>query len=252
MLAKIREVLLILNKDELILFQKLLRDGTELGMKISYAIQEKPDGIASAFKIGREFISDDSVALILGDNLIYGSGLTGLLNEAKINTQKGYASIFLHPVRNPSQFGVAILDSNKEIIQLIEKPTSTNSNLAIIGLYFYDNSVLDIVETLTYSKRGELEITDLNNLYLNQKKIKSISMGRGYTWFDNGSIDSLYRASEFVRVIEENGANKVACIEEISFQNNWITLSDLKKTSSSYSNSLYGKYLLDLIGRHKS
>ena len=244
MLAGIREILIIVNKGSIHQFKKILRNGENFGIKINYAEQDKPRGLPDAFKIGKKFIGDNNVALILGDNFFYGQSLSEKLkNLAKL---KSGASIFVHPVKNPSRFGVAELKGNK-IISLKEKPKTSKSNLAITGLYFFDNSVIKKTLKLKKSKRNELEIIDLLKIYKNNKKLKIEQLGRGAAWLDAGTIEDLTQTSIFVSAIEKRQGLKIACLEEIALLNKWIEKKDVKNAISFYGNCDYSKYLKSLI-----
>ena len=244
MLAGIKEILIIVNKGSIHQFKKILRNGENFGIKINYAEQDKPRGLPDAFKIGKKFIGNNNVALILGDNFFYGQSLSvKLKNLAKL---KSGASIFVHPVKNPSRFGVAELKGNK-IISLKEKPKKSKSNLAITGLYFFDNSVIKKTLKLKRSKRNELEIIDLLKIYKNNKKLKIEQLGRGAAWLDAGTIEDLTQTSIFVSAIEKRQGLKIACLEEIALLNKWIEKKDVKNAISFYGNCDYSKYLKSLI-----
>jgi glucose-1-phosphate thymidylyltransferase len=240
MLSNIRDILIIVNKGQVPQFSKILNRTNNLGIKINFLEQEKPGGLPEAFIIGKNFIGKSNVALILGDNFFYGQSLTKkLLDSTKL--KKG-ARVFLHPVKNPNLYGVATLKSNK-IIKIIEKPKKTNSNLAITGLYFFDNNVIKYSESLKPSKRGELEITDLLNKYLKTKKLKAEFIGRGGTWLDTGSIEDFYNATNFVSAVENRQGLKIACLEEISLQKKWITKKNLLDSIKFYGKCEYAEYL---------
>ena len=243
MLAKIREVLVISTSRDISLFQELLGDGSDIGMKIEYAVQSQPRGLAEAFIIGEKFIAGDDVALILGDNVFYGNSLTGLLNSAKskIQQERG-AVIFGYYMNSPTAYGVVEFDENKKVIGIEEKPQIPKSNYAIPGLYFYDNQVVDIAKNIKPSARGELEITDVSNAYLGQNQLTLELMGRGMTWLDTGTYDSLLEAGNFVATIQKRQGLYVACIEEIAFRNNWIDSEKVLKLADGYKTE-YGKYL---------
>ena len=244
MLAGIREILIITDRKFQNNFQQLLGDGSNFGLKIEYCIQEKPNGIAQAFLLGEEFIGDENVILILGDNLFYGSSLPDLLRNSVKNLNG--AKVFGYRVNNPSQFGVLDIDNNK-VIGIEEKPSYPKSNFAITGLYFYDNSVIEKAKSLTPSKRGELEITDLNLIYLKEKKLEVELMGRGMAWLDTGTCDSLHQASSFIRTLEKTQGLKVSSPEEIAWRYGWISNENLKSISKKYKNSGYGDYLIKLL-----
>lgn len=245
MLAGIREILVITTASDKPFFYRLLGDGSAFGVELKYKTQDKPNGIAEAFIIGKDFIGDDSVSLILGDNIFFGYQFGDLLVEATKLT-KG-ARIFTTYVNNPSQFGVAEVDESGRVLSLEEKPKQPKSNLAVTGLYFYDNCVVDIVKNLKPSSRGELEITDLNIQYLNQGNLTNSQLGRGFSWLDTGTHGSLLAASEFVSTIEKRQGLKIACLEEIAFNFNWITKEEVENQAIKYKNSPYGDYLLKII-----
>ena len=247
MLANIRDILLITTAEDVKNYKKLFGDGSRLGMKITYAIQKKPRGLVDAFHVGSKFIGKEDVCLILGDNIFYGDGFSNLLEESKkIVENKKNAVIFTFPVKNPSDYGIANI-KNKKLKSLVEKPKNSKSNDAVVGLYFYPNSVVPFSKKIKPSKRKELEITDLNNLYLNLKKLEVIQMGRGYAWFDAGSTDSLHEVSQLIKSIESRMGYKIGCIEEIALNKKWISKDKIKKIVDKYSNSDYGKYLNSLI-----
>jgi glucose-1-phosphate thymidylyltransferase len=247
MLANIRDILLITTAEDVGNYKKLFGDGSRLGMKITYAIQKKPRGLVDAFHVGSKFIGKEDVCLILGDNIFYGDGFSNLLKESKkIVENKKNAVIFTFPVKNPSDYGIANIKNNK-LKSLVEKPKNSKSNDAIVGLYFYPNSVVQFSKKIKQSKRKELEITDLNNLYLNLKKLEVIQMGRGYAWFDAGSTDSLHEVSQLIKSIESRMGYKIGCIEEIALNKKWISKVKIKKIANKYLNSDYGKYLNSLI-----
>ena len=244
MLAGIKEILIIVNKGSINQFKKILLNGENLGIKIKYAEQDKPRGLPDAFKIGKNFIGNDNIALILGDNFFYGQSLTDRLKKI-VNLKKG-ASILVHPVKNPNRFGVVTLKRNK-IINLVEKPKNTKSNLAITGLYFFDNSVIKKVSSLKRSKRNELEIIDLLKIYKKTNSLKVEQLGRGAAWLDTGTIDDFNQTSLFVSSIEKRQGLKIACLEEIAFLKKWIDKKQIKKAISFYGNCEYSKYLKSLV-----
>ena len=223
MLAGIRDILIISTPHDLPNFEKLLKDGSQLGIKLSYAVQPSPDGLAQAFIIGKEFIGSDTCAMVLGDNIFYGSGLTTLLKDAVKNAERGRATIFGYYVNDPERFGVVEFDENGKVISVEEKPKQPKSNYCITGLYFYDNRVVEFAHRIKPSARGELEITDLNRLYLEDGTLDVILLGRGYAWLDTGTVDTLVDAAEFVKVLEKRQGIKIAAIEEIAYHNGWIT-----------------------------
>lgn len=244
MLSKIREVLIITNPEYLYLYKNLLGDGSQFGMIIKYKIQKEPKGIADAILIGQEFIGNDSVCLILGDNIFYGQGFTNTLIDAT-NNKEG-ALVFGYYVTNPNDFAVIEYDSNKKVISIEEKPQEYKSNYAIPGLYFYDNSVINKVNKLFPSKRGELEITDLNKLYLNEGKLTVELLGRGFAWLDSGTYEGLANASDFVKTIQNRTGLYIACLEEIAYKNNWISKNALIKLGLEHEKNDYGKYILNI------
>ena len=245
MLAGIKKILIIVNKGQLNQFRKILPEKNNLGLSIEYKEQLKPGGLPQAFTIGEKFISKDSVSLILGDNFFYGQSLTQILKK-NINIKTG-AKIFIHPVKNPHLYGVATLDKNKKVINLVEKPKKTKSNFAVTGLYFFDNNVVKFTKKLKPSKRGELEIIDLLNFYKKKNKLKAEYIGRGGSWLDTGNINDFYDASNFISTIEKRQGLKIACIEEIALNNNWINHKQIKNAISFYGNCDYSKYLKSLI-----
>jgi len=243
MLAGIRDILIISTPHDLPNFEKLLKDGSQLGIKLSYAVQPSPDGLAQAFIIGKEFIGSDTCAMVLGDNIFYGSGLTALLKDAVKNAERGRATIFGYYVNDPERFGVVEFDENGKVISVEEKPKQPKSNYCITGLYFYDNRVVDFAHRIKPSARGELEITDLNRLYLEDGTLDVILLGRGYAWLDTGTVDTLVDAAEFVKVLEKRQGIKIAAIEEIAYHNGWITKDELERAAELYGKSPYGEYL---------
>ena len=244
MLAGIREILIIVNKGSIGQFKKVLLNGENFGIKIKFLEQNKPRGLPDAFKIGKNFIGKDNVSLILGDNFFYGQSLSEKLK--KMHKLKKGASIFIHPVNNPSRFGIATLSKGK-IVKLVEKPKKTKSNLAVTGLYFFDNSVTEKVLKLKKSKRKELEIIDLLNLYVKKNLLKVEYLGRGAAWLDAGTIEDLNQTSTFVSSIEKRQGLKVACLEEIALLNKWINKKDIDRAVSFYGNCEYSRYLKSLI-----
>ena len=244
-IARIKEILVISTPRDVLVFKELLEDGSDFGLKISYAIQEKPNGLAEAFLIGEKFIGNDSCALVLGDNIFYGHGFTGMLKEAS-SKEKG-ATIFGYYVNNPKDFGVVEFDEKGKAISLEEKPENPKSNYAIPGLYFYDNTVVEKAKRVKPSKRGELEITTLNEMYLNEKNLNVVSLGRGMAWLDTGTHDALLEASNFVKTIQSRQGVMVACPEEIAYRNGWIDRNKIKELVKPLLKSEYGKYLLALI-----
>lgn len=240
MMSGIREILIISTPHDLPLFEKLLGDGSKLGCQFSYAEQPNPEGLAQAFIIGEKFIGTDSVALILGDNIFYGAGLVPLLQTNK-NPDGGV--VFAYHVQDPERYGVVEFDNNNQAISIEEKPNNPKSNFAVPGLYFYDNEVVAMAKALKPSKRGELEITDLNNIYLKKGKLKVAQMGRGTAWLDTGTFDSLMQAATFVQVIEQRQNLKVGCIEEVAYRMKYISKSQLLELAKPLEKSGYGTYL---------
>ena len=247
MLAGIQEILIISTPQDLSKFENLLGDGSSIGIKLDYKEQPSPDGLAQAFIIGEDFIGEDSVALILGDNIFYGHGLTDLLIDAVSNVAtKNLATIFGYHVKEPSKYGVVEFDKSNNAISIEEKPLNPKSNFAVTGLYFYPNDVVDKAHTVTPSGRGELEITSINEMYLNENRIKVDLFGRGYAWLDTGSHEDLLEASKFIETIERRQGLKVACIEEIAFEKGYISQKQLLATAKVMKNNQYGQYLLSL------
>ncbi len=240
MLAGIREILIITTPEDQSQFQRLLGDGSQWGCHLQYAVQEKPNGLAQAFVIGKEFVGTDAVALVLGDNIFYGSGLSKLLQSSA--SPEG-AVIFAYPVSDPERYGVVEFDNNKVAISIEEKPAQPKSNYAVPGLYFYDNSVVKIAHEIAPSARGEYEITDVNREYLKQKKLKVAVFDRGFAWLDTGTFESLHDASEFVRVIEQRQGFKIGCPEEIAYRMGFIDKNQLDKLAEKFAKSGYGEYL---------
>jgi len=245
MLAKIKDILIIINKGQLNQYKKIIPDGKKLGIKITYLEQDKPRGLPDAFVIGEKFIGKENVAMILGDNFFYGQNLTSKLLE-NIRLKKG-ARVVLHKVQKPESFGVAKLNNQNQIIGIKEKPNKYFSNLAITGLYFFDNNVVNYSKKLKPSKRGEVEIVDLLKLYQSKKKLSADIIGRGGAWLDTGTIEDFYKTSAFVSAIENQQGLKIACIEEIALNNNWIKKKDIRQSIKFYGNCEYSKYLSKLI-----
>lgn len=243
MLAGIREILIISTPSDLPIYKKLLGDGSQLGCKFEYIEQLKPGGLAQAFILGEKFIGNDKVALILGDNIFFSSGLSQLLNE-NVNPQGGV--VFAYHVSDPQRYGVVEFDSNMKAIDIVEKPENPKSNYAVTGLYFYDNEVVEIAKTIKPSDRGELEITDINSAYLKKGKLKVVVLQRGTSWLDTGTFDSMMKASQFVQVIEERQGLKIGCIEEIAYKKGYINKEQLHKLAADLLKSGYGKYLMEL------
>jgi len=247
MLAKIKDILIIVNKGQVEQFKKVLPNGNNLGIKISYAEQKKPKGLPDAFIVGEKFIGNSSVALILGDNFFFGQSLTKKLIDCT-NLSKG-AKVFLHPVKNPSLYGVATVDKKNKIINILEKPKKTKSKLAVTGLYFFDNKVITLSKSLKPSKRNEIEIVDLLNKYRNKKQLNAEIIGRGGAWLDTGSIKDFNDTSNFVATIENRQGFKIGCIEEVALNNKWIDKFQIKKAINFYGNCEYSKYLNLIINK---
>ena len=245
MLAGIKDILIISTPHDLPNFKKLLGDGKNFGLKLSYIEQPSPDGLAQAFILGKKFIGKDSVAMILGDNIFYGNNLTKILKKATENTNR--ATIFGYYVNDPERFGVVEFDKNGKVISLEEKPNKPKSNYAITGLYFYDNRVVDFAKKVKPSERGELEITSINQMYLDAGDLDVKPLGRGFSWLDTGTIDSLMRANDFVKIIEEGQNIKIAVLEEIAYLNGWIRKDKLVEIAKRYGKSQYGQYLTRVI-----
>jgi glucose-1-phosphate thymidylyltransferase len=240
MLAGIKEILLISTPHDLPNYKKLLGDGSNYGIKLSYAEQPSPDGLAQAFLIGEEFIGDDEVALILGDNILFGNGLVNLLKKAVNNKEK--ATIFGYYVNDPERFGIVEFDKKGKVLSVEEKPQEPKSNYAIIGLYFYDKRAVEMAKKVKPSDRGELEITSMNQMYLDQGDLDVLLLGRGFAWLDTGTIDSLNQANDFIRIVEERQNIKIAALEEISFNNGWISKEELLMAAERHGKSAYGKH----------
>jgi len=247
-LAGIRDILIITTPEEQYLFRRLLKDGSQFGVKFSYETQEKPNGLAEAFLIGKSFIAKESVCLILGDNIFYGSNMAELLKKSR-NMKEG-ASLFGYEVKNPERYGVAEINAHGEVISVVEKPKNPVSNIAVTGLYFYDNHVVEIASKLKPSARGELEITDVNLEYIKRKKASLRVMGRGFTWLDAGTYESLMQANHFVQVIEERQGLLICSPEEAAFHQKFITVEQLREAGTRLGKSSYGNYLLELAEKH--
>ena len=245
MLAGIREILIISTPRDLPLFKELLGSGEDFGVKFEYEIQEQPNGLAEAFIIGEKFIGNDSCALVLGDNIFYGHGLTGMLKEAE--ARKEGATIFGYYVTNPQDFGVVEFDENGKVISLEEKPQNPKSNYAVPGLYFYDNTVVEKAKRVKPSKRGELEITSINEMYLQEEKLHVVNFGRGMAWLDTGTHDALLEAANFVKTIQSRQGVMIACLEEIAYRNEWISKEKVLELAKPLMKSKYGEYLVNLV-----
>ncbi|MEP7322610.1 MAG: glucose-1-phosphate thymidylyltransferase RfbA [Saprospiraceae bacterium] len=244
MMADIRDILIISTREDLPNFEKLLKDGSELGCNFSYKVQDEPNGLAQAFVLGKEFIGNDDAALILGDNIFYGAGLGDIL--ANCNKPKG-GIIFAYQVADPERYGVVEFNKNLKAISIEEKPLNPKSNFAVPGLYFYDNSVIEVAQNLKPSPRGEYEITDINRYYLAKGELHVRAMGRGFAWLDTGTHQSLMQAGQFIQVIEERQGLKIGCIEEVAYEMNFINKEQLSKLGHTYLKSGYGEYLLRLL-----
>lgn len=243
--AGIREILIISTPDDLPGFERLLGDGSNLGLSFSYAKQPSPDGLAQAFIIGKEFIGNDSVCLVLGDNIFYGYGFDDLVNQARENVEnEGNATVFGYYVNDPERYGVAEFDDNGNVLSIEEKPKEPKSNYAIVGLYFYPNSVIGIAENIKPSERGELEITSVNEEYLNRSELKLNVMGRGFAWLDTGTHDSLAEASEFVKALEKRQGLKIACLEELALEQGFITKDEARVLGEHLNKTEYGQYII--------
>lgn len=248
MLAGIKEILIISTPQDLPNFEKLLGDGSQFGIKLSYKVQPSPDGLAQAFILGEEFIGDDSVTLILGDNIFYGSNFSKLLKNSVENVEKnGGGNIFAYSVKDPQRFGIVEVDENNNAISIEEKPKMPKSNLAVTGLYMYDNKVVEYAKNLKPSDRGELEITDINNIYLKNGNLKTEILGRGFAWLDTGTHESLLRAGQYVQTIEENQGVKIACLEEIAFRMGFLTKEEILSQIKKYRNNEYYGYVKSLV-----
>jgi glucose-1-phosphate thymidylyltransferase len=248
MLAGIREVLIITTPEDQASFQRLLGDGSKFGIELSYVIQPSPDGLAQAFILGEAFIGNDDVCLVLGDNIFYGQGFTPKLKHAVQNAKDGQgATVFGYEVKDPERFGVVEFDKNQKAISIEEKPTKPKSHFAVTGLYFYDNSVVELAKQVQPSERGELEITCLNEMYLKNNKLNVEMLGRGFAWLDTGTHESLLEAAQFVETIEKRQGYKIACLEEIAFNNGWLSKNELKLLAKPLQKNSYGRYLLEII-----
>ena len=248
MLAGIREILIISTPDDLPGFQRLLGDGSDFGVRFEYAEQPSPDGLAQAFIIGEKFIGDDSVCLVLGDNIFYGQGFTRMLNEAvRIAESESKATVFGYWVSDPERYGVAEFDENGNVFSIEEKPQKPKSNYAVVGLYFYPNKVVEVAKSIRPSYRGELEITTVNQNFLSDKELKVQLLGRGFAWLDTGTHDSLSEASTFIEVIEKRQGLKVACLEGIALRHGWITTDKMRELAQPMLKNQYGQYLLKVI-----
>lgn len=252
MLAGIRDILIISTPTDLPAFKRLLGDGSDFGVNFEYAEQPSPDGLAQAFIIGENFIGDDNVCMVLGDNIFHGSGFTKLLNEAVENVEKeGKATVFGYWVADPNRYGVAEFDQNGNCLSIEEKPLKPKSNYAVVGLYFYPNSVINVAKGIKPSARGELEITSVNQYYLGQKKLKVETLGRGFAWLDTGTHDSLSEASTYIEVLEKRQGLKIACLEGIAYSKGWISAEKIRELAQPMIKNQYGQYLLKVITEHE-
>lgn len=250
MLAGIRDILIISTPVDLPNFKRLLGDGSQFGVKFSYKEQPSPDGLAQAFILGEEFIGDNCVALILGDNIFYGGGFSGKLKRVVSEvTNNGGATVFGYPVKDPQRFGVVEFDRDGKVISIEEKPQNPKSYYAVTGLYFYDNKVVEYAKNLSPSARGELEITDLNKIYLQNDNLNVELLGRGFAWLDTGTHHSLLQASQFVQTVEENQGIKIACLEEVAYRMGFVTKEDLQKTIEKYNNNEYFNYVRNMLNK---
>ena len=248
MMSKIRDILIISTPQDIHLYQRLLGNGSSIGIKLTYIEQPKPEGLAQAFILGRDFIGNKSVCLVLGDNIFYGQGFSFLIQAAMERaTQEQKATIFGYYVKDPQRYGVVLFDDKKEVIEIQEKPLNPKSNFAVIGLYFFPNKVIEIAKKIKPSERGELEITEVNNYFLKEKSLKVELMDKEFVWLDTGTQDSLLEASNFIKTIEKRQGLKIACIEEIAIKKGYILKSDLRNIINSMGNSNYSKYLKKLI-----
>ncbi len=248
MLAGIRDILIISTPHDLPAFKRLLGDGSDFGVNFSYAEQPSPDGLAQSFIIGEEFIGNDNVCLVLGDNIFHGNGLGRMLRSAVDAADKeGKATVFGYWVADPERYGVAEFDNNGKVLSIEEKPKNPKSNYAVVGLYFYPNKVVQVAKTIKPSARGELEITSVNQAFLNEGELSVQLMGRGFAWLDTGTHDSLAEASTFIEVIEKRQGLKVACLESIGYENGWLTADDIRRVAQPMAKNQYGQYLLNLI-----
>lgn len=251
MLTGIKDILIITTPQDQSEFMKLLGDGSKFGVNLEYEIQEKPEGLAQAFTIGEKFIGEDPCAMILGDNIFYGSGLVDELYQASMNAQQGLATIFGYQVKDPERFGIMELDKENNVISVEEKPEKPKSDYAISGLYFYPKGVSEKAKTIKPSKRGELEITSLNDLYLKEKKLKARVLEEGYTWFDTGTFDSLLEAANMIKTIETNRDSIICCPEKIAYENGWITDEDVIEAGTLMQKNNYGQHLLKIVNKKK-
>ena len=252
MLAGIREILIISTPHDLPTFRRLLGDGSDYGVRFEYAEQPSPDGLAQAFIIGEEFIGEDSVCMVLGDNIFYGQGFSGMLHKAVATAEEeGKATIFGYAVHDPSRFGVVEIDGEGKPVSIVEKPTEPKSDYAVVGLYFYPNKVVEVAKGVKPSARGELEITSVNEAFLNNKELELQVMGRGFAWLDTGTHESLADASRFIEVIESRQGVQVACLEEIAWRKGWISDEDLLRLAEPMKRNSYGEYMINLVNKQR-
>ncbi|WP_455151987.1 glucose-1-phosphate thymidylyltransferase RfbA [Capnocytophaga sp.] len=248
MLSGIRDILIITTPEDAAAFHRLLGDGSQWGLNLSYAVQPSPDGLAQAFIIGEEFIAGDDVCLILGDNIFYGQSFSQMLSQAVVNVQEEQkATVFGYYVKDPERYGVAEFDAEGNVLSIEEKPKNPKSNYAIVGLYFYPNKVVEVAKQIKPSARGELEITSVNQAFLQAKELKVQLLGRGFAWLDTGTHDSLTEATNFVETLEKRQGLKISCLEEIAYRKGWISKEKLKELAQELSKNGYGQYLLDLV-----
>tara|TARA_X000000950_G_scaffold106258_1_gene133811 strand:- start:8960 stop:9832 length:873 start_codon:yes stop_codon:yes gene_type:complete len=247
MLSGIQEILIISTPEDLPNFEKLLGDGSHIGLNLNYKEQPSPDGLAQAFIIGAEFIGNDDVCLVLGDNIFYGFGFSGMLRNARKNVSEGKSTVFGYYVNDPERYGIAEFDNEGNVTSIEEKPTNPKSSFAVVGLYFYTNDVVQIAKTIKPSRRGELEITSINQTYLRQKNLKVELLGRGFAWLDTGTHDSLMEAGKFIESIEKRQGLKIACLEEIAYRMGYINAQQVKKLAEPLKKNGYGQYLLKLV-----
>jgi glucose-1-phosphate thymidylyltransferase len=246
MLANIRDILIITTPEDQPSFQRLLGDGSGFGVRLSYAVQPRPEGLAQAFLIGEDFIGRDSVALVLGDNIFYGANLSSLLKKAATSTEG--ATVFGYYVRDPERFGVVAFDAQGQAVSIEEKPQNPKSNYAVTGLYFYDNDVVNIAKTIRPSARGELEITSVNNAYLERRQLRVEKLGRGYAWLDTGTHNSMMDAANFIRAIQSRQGLQVACLQEIAYENGWMTAAQVRESVKDMLKTDYGQYVIRMLG----
>ena len=251
MLAGIKDILVITTPEDQPSFKKLLKDGSQFGVNISYVVQPSPDGLAQAFLLGEEFIGDDACAMVLGDNIFYGNGFNGMLENAKKNAEEGFATIFGNQVKDPERFGIMEVDKDFNVLSVEEKPAKPKSNYAITGLYFYPKGVAEMAKKIKPSARGELEITSLNDLYLQQENLKAELLGEGFTWFDTGTFKSQLDAANMIQTIEDNKDKVICCPEQIAYYKSWISKEELQQRADLLRKNTYGQYLQKVIDETK-